>query len=152
MIRIFIITLIQGLLPIIPCLFSYHQGIDKVITPWPLLVLFIFFFNVFIILKFWKYLGYTKSERQGEAILLFVAAFVPFLTYKAIESNENLTLTSQIVCYCIGQISIWGTIVWAPEISGYFLERHSSKMILSGQKKLLSRKEFLENRKHKTSK
>lgn len=62
MIRIFIITLIQGLLPIIPCLFSYHQGIDKVITPWPLLVLFIFFFNVFIILKFWKYLGYTKAR------------------------------------------------------------------------------------------
>ena len=95
----------------------------------------------------WKYLGVTRSDRQAQAILMFLAVFEPLLTYKVlIAEGTNLTPWVQIACYCAGQAAVWVTIVWGPEISGYFMQRRWDKKVLSGEKKFPSRKEFLEER------
>ena len=71
----------------------------------------------------------------------------PLLTYKVlIAEGTNLTPWVQIACYCAGQAAVWVTIVWGPEISGYFMQRRWDKKVLSGEKKFPSRKEFLEER------
>ncbi len=105
-----------------------------------------FFANLLIVAAGWKYLGVTRSDRQAQAILMFLAVFEPLLTYKVlIAEGTNLTPWVQIACYCAGQAAVWVTIVWGPEISGYFMQRRWDKKVLSGEKKFPSRKEFLKS-------
>ena len=148
MLRIVAITLIQGMLPaIFGLVFLWIKSDVTLIAPWPMLMLFIFFANLLIVAAGWKYLGVTRSDRQAQAILMFLAVFEPLLTYKVlIAEGTNLTPWVQIACYCAGQAAVWVTIVWGPEIYGYFMQRRWDKKVLSGEKKFPSRKEFLEER------
>lgn len=148
MLRIVAITLIQGALPaVFGWLLLLIKPETTVIAPWSMLMLFIFFANLLIVTAGWKYLGVTRSDRQAQAILMFLAVFEPLLTYRVlIAEGTNLTPAAQIACYCAGQAAIWVTVVWGPEISGYFMQRRWDKKVLSGEKKFPSRKEFLEER------
>lgn len=129
MLRIVVITLIQGMLPaIFGLVFLWIKSDVTLIAPWPMLMLFIFFANLLIVAVGWKYLGVTRSDRQAQAILMFLAVFEPLLTYKVlITEGANLTPWVQIACYCAGQAAVWVTIVWGPEISGYFMQRRWDK-------------------------
>ena len=78
MLRIVAITLIQGMLPaIFGLVFSWIKSDVTLIAPWPMLMLFIFFANLLIVAAGWKYLGVTRSDRQAQAILMFLAVFEP---------------------------------------------------------------------------
>ncbi|MFR5768422.1 MAG: hypothetical protein ACLUFW_11045 [Alistipes sp.] len=66
MLRIVAITLIQGMLPaIFGLVFLWIKSDVTLIAPWPTLMLFIFFANLLIVAAGWKYLGVTRSDRQG---------------------------------------------------------------------------------------
>ena len=93
--------------------FLWIKSDVTLIAPWPMLMLFIFFANLLIVAAGWKYLGVTRSDRQAQAILMFLAVFEPLLTYKVlIAEGTNLTPWVQIACYCAGQAAVWVTIVW----------------------------------------
>lgn len=83
--------------------FLWIKSDVTLIAPWPMLMLFIFFANLLIVAAGWKYLGVTRSDRQAQAILMFLAVFEPLLTYKVlIAEGTNLTPWVQIACYCAG--------------------------------------------------
>lgn len=88
--------------------FLWIKSDVTLIAPWPMLMLFIFFANLLIVAAGWKYLGVTRSDRQAQAILMFLAVFEPLLTYKVlIAEGTNLTPWVQIACYCAGQAAVW---------------------------------------------
>ena len=64
--------------------FLWIKSDVTLIAPWPMLMLFIFFANLLIVAAGWKYLGVTRSDRQAQAILMFLAVFEPLLTYKVL--------------------------------------------------------------------
>ena len=129
-------TLFRSLPAIFGLVFLWIKSDVTLIAPWPMLMLFIFFANLLIVAAGWKYLGVTRSDRQAQAILMFLAVFEPLLTYKVlIAEGTNLTPWVQIACYCAGQAAVWVTIVWGPEISGYFMQRRWDKKVLSGERK-----------------
>ena len=73
--------LINGLVPVIPAWFIMNSHPETaVIKPWPI-VWTLLGVNVLFILIAWKHLGYTRRQRETEALMLIINAFVPLATY-----------------------------------------------------------------------
>jgi len=83
--------------------FLWIKSDVTLIAPWPMLMLFIFFANLLIVAAGWKYLGVTRSDRQAQAILMFLAVFEPLLTYKVLIDavGANRLLLRRTGC-CLG--------------------------------------------------
>lgn len=68
--------LINGLVPVIPAWFIMNSHPETaVIKPWPI-VWTLLGINVLLMLIAWKHLGYTRRQRETEALMLIVNAFV----------------------------------------------------------------------------
>ena len=81
--------LINGLAPVIPAWFiTNSQPEAAIIKPWPI-VWTLLGVNVLLILIAWKHLGYTRRQRETEALMLIVNAFVPFGNLQRTVSGRN---------------------------------------------------------------
>ena len=99
--------LINGLVPVIPAWFIMNSHPETaVIKPWPI-VWTLLGVNVLFILIAWKHLGYTRRQRETEALMLIVNAFVPLATYNWLFPAETqFSFPMQILLYCSMQV-VW---------------------------------------------
>ena len=99
--------LINGLVPVIPAWFIMNSHPETaVIKPWPI-VWTLLGVNVLFILIAWKHLGYTRRQRETEALMLIINAFVPLATYNWLFPAETqFSFPVQILLYCFMQV-VW---------------------------------------------
>ena len=99
--------LINGLVPVIPAWFIMNSHPETaVIKPWPI-VWTLLGVNVLFILIAWKRIGYTRRQRETEALMLIVNAFVPLATYNWLFPAETqFSFPVQILLYCSMQV-VW---------------------------------------------
>ena len=136
--------LINGLAPIISAYFIIHSqpGVE-IIKPGPI-VCTLLGINVFLILIAWKHIGYTRRQRETEALMLIVNAFVPLATYNWIFPVETqYSLSMQILLYCSMQIVWIVSIEIAPDWVGRIRQRKTEERALSGKQHFESREEVI---------
>ena len=116
--------LINGLVPVIPAWFIINsQPEAAVIRPWPI-VWTLLVVNVLFILIAWKRIGYTRRQRETEALMLIVNAFVPLATYNWLFPAETqFSFPLQILLYCSMQVVWIGSIEIAPDWIGRIRQR-----------------------------
>lgn len=142
--------LINGLVPVIPAWFIINsQPEAAVIRPWPI-VWTLLGVNVLFILIAWKHLGYTRRQRETEALMLIVNAFVPLATYNWLFPAETqFSFPVQILLYCSMQVVWIVSIEIAPDWIGRIRQRKAEEQALSGKQHFKSREEVLKKRQNK---
>ena len=131
--------LINGLVPVIPAWFIMNSHPETaVIKPWPI-VWTLLGINVLLMLIAWKHLGYTRRQRETEALMLIVNAFVPLATYNWLFPAETqFSFPMQILLYCFMQD-------WV----GRIRQRKAEERALSGKQHFESREEVLKKHQNK---
>ena len=116
--------LINGLVPVIPAWFIMNSHPETaVIKPWPI-VWTLLGVNVLFILIAWKHLGYTRRQRETEALMLIINAFVPLATYNWLFPAETqFSFPVQILLYCFMQVVWIVSIEIAPDWVGRIRQR-----------------------------
>ena len=128
--------LINGLVPVIPAWFIMNSHPETaVIKPWPI-VWTLLGVNVLFILIAWKHLGYTRRQRETEALMLIINAFVPLATY-------NWLFPAETQFVWIVSIEI------APDWVGRIRQRKAEERALSGKQHFESREEVLKKHQNK---
>lgn len=142
--------LINGLVPVIPAwLIINSQPEAAVIKPWAI-VCTLLGINVLLILIAWKHLGYTRRQRETEALMLIVNAFVPLATYNWLFPAETqFSFPLQILRYCSMQVVWMVSIGIAPDWVGHIRQRKAEERALSGKQHFESRDEVLRKRRNK---
>lgn len=142
--------LINGLAPVIPAWFiANSQPEAAVIKPWPI-VWTLLGVNVHLILIVWKHLGYTRRQRETEALMLIVNAFVPLATYNGLFPAEmHYSFPTQTLLYCFMQVAWIVSIENAPDWIGRIRQRKAEERALSGKQHVESREEVLKKRRNK---
>lgn len=142
--------LINGLVPVIPAWFIMNsQPEAAIIKPWPI-VWTLLGVNMLLILIAWKHLGYTRRQRDTEALMLIVNAFVPLATYNWLFPAETQFLfPMQILLYCSMQVVWIVSIEIAPDWVGRIRQRKAEELALSGKRHFESRKEVLKKHRNK---
>ena len=141
--------LINGLAPVIPAWFSANSQPEAVIKPWPI-VWTLLGVNVLLILIAWKHLGYTRRQRETEALMLIVNAFVPLATYTGLFPAEmHYSFSTQTLLYCFMQFAWIVSIEIAPDWVGRIRQRKAEERALSGKQHFESRKEVLKKHRNK---
>lgn len=142
--------LINGLVPVIPAWFIINsQPEAAVIRPWPI-VWTLLVVNVLFILIAWKRIGYTRRQRETEALMLIINAFVPLATYNWLFPAETqFSFPMQILLYCSMQVVWIGSIEIAPDWVGRIRQRKAEERALSGKQHFKSREEVLKKRQNK---
>lgn len=142
--------LINGLVPVIPAwLIINSQPEAAVIKPWAI-VCTLLGINVLLILIAWKHLGYTRRQRETEALMLIVNAFVPLATYNWLFPAETqFSFPMQILLYCSIQVVWMVSIGIAPDWIGRIRQRKAEERALSGKQHFESRDEVLRKRRNK---
>ena len=134
--------LINGLVPVIPAWFIMNSHPETaVIKPWPI-VWTLLGINVLLMLIAWKHLGYTRRQRETEALMLIVNAFVPLATY-------NWLFPAEILLYCSMQVVWIVSIEIAPDWVGRIRQRKAEERALSGKQHFESRVEVLKKHQNK---
>lgn len=146
----FFSLLINGLTPVIPAWFIINSPLEAaVIKPWPI-VWTLLGINVLLILIAWKHIGYTRRQREMEALMLIVNAFVPLATYNwLLPAETQLSFPMQILLYCSMQIVWIVSIEIAPDWVGRIRQRKAEERALSGKQHFESREEVLKKRQNK---
>lgn len=141
--------LINGLAPVIPAWFIANSQPEAVIKPWPI-VWTLLGVNVLLILIAWKHLGYTRRQRETEALMLIVNAFVPLATYNGLFPAEmHYSFSTQTLLYCFMQVAWIVSIEIAPDWVGRIRQRKAEERALSGKQHFESREEVLKKRRNK---
>ena len=146
----FFTLLINGLVPLIPAWFiTNSQPEAAVIKPWPI-VWTLLGANVLFMLIAWKHLGYTRRQRETEALMLIVNAFVPLATYNWLFPAETqFSFPMQILLYCFMQVVWIVSIEIAPDWVGRIRQRKAEERALSGKQHFESRVEVLKKHQNK---
>lgn len=146
----FLTLLINGLAPVIPALFLINsQPEATVIRPWPI-VWTLLGIHMLLILTAWKHIGQTRRQRETEALMLIVDAFVPLATYNWLFPAETqFSFPTQILLYCSMQVVWIVSIEIAPDWVGRFRQRKAEERALSGKQHFESREEVLKERRNK---
>ncbi len=142
--------LINGLVPVIPAWFIMNsQPEAAIIKPWPI-VWTLLGVNVLLILIAWKHLGYTRRQRETEALMLIVNAFVPLATYNGLFPAEmHYSFSTQTLLYCFMQVAWIVSIEIAPDWVGRIRQRKAEERALSGKQHFESREEVLKKHRNK---
>lgn len=141
--------LINGLAPVIPAWFIANSQPEAVIKPWPI-VWTLLGVNVLLILIARKHLGYTRRQRETEALMLIVNAFVPLATYNGLFPAEmHYSFSTQTLLYCFMQVAWIVSIEIAPDWVGRIRQRKAEERALSGKQHFESREEVLKKRRNK---
>ncbi len=141
--------LINGLAPVIPAWFIANSQPEAVIKPWPI-VWTLLGVNVLLILIAWKHLGYTRRQRETEALMLIVNAFVPLATYNGLFPAEmHYSFSTQTLLYCFMQVAWIVSIEIAPDWVGRIRQRKAEERALSGKQHFESREEVLKKHRNK---
>lgn len=142
--------LINGLFPVIPAWFIMNsQPEAAIIKPWPI-VWTLLGVNVLLILIAWKHLGYTRRQRETEALMLIVNAFVPLATYNGLFPAEmHYSFSTQTLLYCFMQVAWIVSIEIAPDWVGRIRQRKAEERALSGKQHFESREEVLKKHRNK---
>lgn len=142
--------LINGLAPVIPAWFiTNSQPKAAIIKPWPI-VWTLLGVNVLLILIARKHLGYTRRQRETEALMLIVNAFVPLATYNGLFPAEmHYSFSTQTLLYCFMQVAWIVSIEIAPDWVGRIRQRKAEERALSGKQHFESREEVLKKRRNK---
>lgn len=141
--------LINGLAPVLPAWFIANSQPEAVIKPWPI-VWTLLGVNVLLILIAWKHLGYTRRQRETEALMLIVNAFVPLATYNGLFPAEmHYSFPTQTLLYCFLQVAWIVSIEIAPDWIGRIRQRKAEERALSGKQHFESREEVLKKRRNK---
>ena len=142
--------LINGLVPVIPAWFIMNSHPETaVIKPWPI-VWTLLGVNVLFILIAWKHLGYTRRQRESEALMLIVNAFVPLASYNWLFPAETqFSFPMQILLYCSMQVVWIVSIEIAPDWVGRIRQRKAEERALSGKQHFESREEVLKKHQNK---
>ena len=145
--------LINGLVPVIPAWFIMNSHPETaVIKPWPI-VWTLLGINVLLMLIAWKHLGYTRRQRETEALMLIVNAFVPLATYNWLFPAETqFSFPMQILLYCFMQVVWIVSIEIAPDWVGRIRQRKAEERALSGKQHFESREEVLKKHQNKAEK
>lgn len=141
--------LINGLAPVLPAWFIANSQPEAVIKPWPI-VWTLLGVNVLLILIAWKHLGYTRRQRETEALMLIVNAFVPLATYNGLFPAEmHYSFSTQTLLYCFMQVAWIVSIEIAPDWVGRIRQRKAEERALSGKQHFESREEVLKKHRNK---
>lgn len=142
--------LINGLVPVIPAWFIMNsQPEAAIIKPWPI-VWTLLGVNVLLILIARKHLRYTRRQRETEALMLIVNAFVPLATYNGLFPAEtHYSFSMQTLLYCFMQVVWIVSIEIAPDWVGHIRQRKAEERALSGKQHFESREEVLKKRRNK---
>ena len=142
--------LINGLAPVIPAWFiTNSQPEVAIIKPWPI-VWTLLGVNVLLILIARKHLGYTRRQRETEALMLIVNAFVPLATYNGLFPAEmHYSFSTQTLLYCFMQVAWIVSIEIAPDWVGRIRQRKAEERALSGKQHFESREEVLKKHRNK---
>lgn len=142
--------LINGLVPVIPAWFIMNsQPEAAIIKPWPI-VWTLLGVNMLLILIAWKHLGYTRRQRETEALMLIVNAFVPLATYNRLFPAEmHYSFSTQTLLYCFMQVAWIVSIEIAPDWVGRIRQRKAEERALSGKQHFESREEVLKKHRNK---
>lgn len=141
--------LINGLAPVIPAWFIANSQPEAVIKPWPI-VWTLLGVNVLLILIARKHLGYTRRQRETEALMLIVNAFVPLATYNGLFPAEmHYSFSTQTLLYCFMQVAWIVSIEIAPDWVGRIRQRKAEERALSGKQHFESREEVLKKHRNK---
>lgn len=142
--------LINGLVPVIPAWFIMNsQPEAAIIKPWPI-VWTLLGVNVLLILIARKHLGYTRRQRETEALMLIVNAFVPLATYNGLFPAEmHYSFSTQTLLYCFMQVAWIVSIEIAPDWVGRIRQRKAEERALSGKQHFESREEVLKKHRNK---
>lgn len=142
--------LINGLVPVIPAWFIMNsQPEAAIIKPWPI-VWTLLGVNMLLILIAWKHLGYTRRQRETEALMLIVNAFVPLATYNGLFPAEmHYSFSTQTLLYCFMQVAWIVSIEIAPDWVGRIRQRKAEERALSGKQHFESREEVLKKHRNK---
>lgn len=142
--------LINGLVPVIPAWFIMNSHPETaIIKPWPI-VWTLLGINVLLMLIAWKHLGYTRRQRETEALMLIVNAFVPLATYNWLFPAETqFSFPMQILLYCSMQVVWIVSIEIAPDWVGRIRQRKAEERALSGKQLFESREEVLKKHQNK---
>mgnify|MGYP006992977358 FL=1 len=141
--------LINGLAPVIPAWFIANSQPEAVIKPWPI-VWTLLGVNVLLILIARKHLGYTRRQRETEALMLIVNAFVPLATYNGLFPAEmHYSFSTQTLLYCFMQVAWIVSIEIAPDWVGRIRQRKAEERALSGKQNFESREEVLKKHRNK---
>lgn len=142
--------LINGLVPVIPAWFIMNsQPEAAIIKPWPI-VWTLLGVNVLLILIARKHLGYTRRQRETEALMLIVNAFVPLATYNGLFPAEmHYSFSTQTLLYCFMQVVWIVSIEIAPDWVGRIRQRKAEERALSGKQHFESREEVLKKHRNK---
>lgn len=142
--------LINGLVPVIPAWFIMNsQPEAAIIKPWPI-VWTLLGVNMLLILIARKHLGYTRRQRETEALMLIVNAFVPLATYNGLFPAEmHYSFSTQTLLYCFMQVAWIVSIEIAPDWVGRIRQRKAEERALSGKQHFESREEVLKKRRNK---
>ena len=98
----------------------------------------------------WKHLGYTRRQRETEALMLIVNAFVPLATYNWLFPAETqFSFPMQILLYCSMQVVWIVSIEIAPDWVGRIRQRKAEERALSGKQHFESREEVLKKHQNK---
>lgn len=135
------VLLINTLLPIFPALYAIGTRPERsFIEPLPIVVALLIA-HALLLLFGWKRLGYTRRQRETEALMLAVLAFIPLATYHWVLAGGSFPFSTQIAAYCIGQIVWMVSIDFAPDWVGRVRQRKAEERALSGRQKTESREE-----------
>ena len=142
--------LINGLVPVLPAWFIMNsQPEAAIIKQWPI-VWTLLGVNMLLILIARKHLGYTRRQRDTEALMLIVNAFVPLATYNWLFPAETqFSFPVQILLYCFMQVVWIVSIEIAPDWVGRIRQRKSEERALSGKQHFESREEVLKKHQNK---
>lgn len=142
--------LINGLVPVIPAWFIMNsQPEAAIIKPWPI-VWTLLGVNMLLILIARKHLGYTRRQRDTEALMLIVNAFVPLATYNGLFPAEmHYSFSTQTLLYCFMQVAWIVSIEIAPDWVGRIRQRKAEERALSGKQHFESREEVLKKHRNK---
>lgn len=141
--------LINGLAPVIPAWFIANSQPEAVIKPWPI-VWTLLGVNMLLILIARKHLGYTRRQRETEALMLIVNAFVPLATYNGLFPAEmHYSFSTQTLLYCFMQVAWIVSIEIAPDWVGRIRQRKAEERALSGKQHFESREEVLKKHRNK---
>ena len=142
--------LINVLVPVIQAWFILDSHPEvAVIKPGPI-VWTLHGINVFLMLIAWKPLGYTRRQRETEALMLIVNAFVPLATYNWLFPAETqFSFPVQILLYCSMQVVWIVSIEIAPDWVGRIRQRKAEERALSGKQHFESREEVLKKHQNK---
>lgn len=140
--KLFVLS-INGLLPLFPALYAIGTRPERsLIEPWPIVAVLLVAHALLLVFA-WKRLGYTRRQRETEALMLAVHAFVPLATYYWILADGSFPFSMQIAAYCIGQIVWMVSIEIAPDWVGRVRQRKAEERALSGRQKTESREETI---------